>query len=270
MQCGQEVQVRFRTLLLDGTPLEDYLEKGEPVRLKVGDTASVIPGVANYTMGMRLGAERQVTLLPEMAYDAPGFRRKGAPLGSAVMLRLKLLGVKEDKVLAAAKDYNLFNIIQASSRKQAWCGEEVSVLVHNVSGRNVQEKLPAAEGYTTYFTVGARSVPLWLEQAVVGDGNFKPLGLGGYRGVKLTDDMTESKEFLAWEGAGVLKTDAGKDAVLRVQLVSVGDEKIEVQDSEAEKSAAEKEEGWTHDEPQEKADDTAPKMKKETAPAPAE
>lgn len=248
VQCGQEVQVRYRTLLLDGTPLEDYLEKGAPVQLKIGESTAVIPGIPNYTMGMRLGGERQVTLPPEMAYDVTEFRRKDVPLGSAVMLRLKLMGVKEEKALAATEGYRLFNIVQAASRKQAWCGAEVTVLVHNITGRNVHELLPSAEGYTARFTLGSRSVPLWLEQAVVGNGYFKPLGLSGHRGVHLTGDMTDSKAFREWEGAAALKVKAGEDAVLRVHVTGVGSETIEVQEPVTEESA----EGWKHD----KADET--------------
>ncbi len=266
VQCGQEVQVRYRTLLLDGTPLEDFLEKGAPVQLKIGESKSVIPGVIHYTMGMRLGAERQVTLPPEMAYDTAAFRRKDVPLGSAVMLRLKLMGVKEDPALEA-KGYNLFNIVQASSRKQAWCGEEVSVLVHNVTGRNVNELLPSGEGYTAQFILGSHSVPLWLEQAVVGDGAFKPLGLGGYRGVRASDDMTESKAFLEWEGTPTLKTKAGEEAVLRVQLIAIGNEKIEVQEPAPEETSAE---GWKHEEGEKKADEASPEVKPEAESAPAE
>lgn len=251
VQCGQEVQVRYRTLLLDGTPLEDFLEKGAPVQLKIGESKAVIPGVPNYTMGMRLGGERQVTLPPEMAYDSPEFRRKDVPLGSAAMLRLKLMGVKEEKALTAAEGYSLFNIVQAASRKQAWCGEEVSVLVHNITGRNVHELLPSAEGYTTRFTLGSRSVPLWLEQSVVGDGRFKPLGLGGYRGIHLTDDVTESKTFREWEGATKLNVKIGEDAVLRVHVTGVGNETIDVQEPVADAESSEG--GWKHDKPDEAA-----------------
>jgi FKBP-type peptidyl-prolyl cis-trans isomerase len=258
VQCGQEIQVRFRTVLLDGTPIEDSLEKGAPVQLKIGESKAVIPGVLQFAMGMRLGGERQVTLPPDVAYDVPEFRRKDVPMGSPVMLRLKIMGVKEDKALMTVKEgHSLFNMVQAASRKQAWCGEEVSVLVHNLTGRNVAEILPSAEGYQTRFKTGARTVPLWLDQAVVGDGSFKPLGLGGYRGVTIKG---ESDAFKDWDGAAVLKVKAGETNVLRVHVIGVGNETIQIEEPDAEEKVKE---GWKHEELEKKTDEAAPEVKPE-------
>jgi hypothetical protein len=227
VQCGQQVRLRYFSFLLDGTPIENLSTEDKDIELTVGGHENkVIPGIEHYLLGMRKGGERQITLPPEDAYDNAAFRRKEVPLGSPVAVKIHMDGVTDDPALYQMRE-GFGNILMGNTRRAAWCGEEVTVLVYNLTGRDSREKLPEEDAQRITFTSGTKTVPFWLEQTVVGNGRLPPMNLGAVRTVRLDEGLLEGKDTKHWAPLGALAIDHDKLAFLRVHLVAIGDEKAE-------------------------------------------
>ncbi|KAF9695103.1 hypothetical protein EKO04_006755 [Ascochyta lentis] len=97
-QNGDNVQMKYKGTLTDGTEFDSNYGRGAPFEFKLG-AGQVIEGWDKGLLGMCIGEGRKLTIPPAMAY---GNQRIGPiPAGSTLVFETELLGIKgvkaEDK-----------------------------------------------------------------------------------------------------------------------------------------------------------------------------
>jgi ketosteroid isomerase-like protein len=90
-QPGQEVAVHYTGTLDNGTKFDSSLDRGEPIRFKIG-VGQVIRGWDEGLMTMKVGGKRKLVIPPQLGYGA---RRMGPiPPNSTLVFDVELLSVQ--------------------------------------------------------------------------------------------------------------------------------------------------------------------------------
>ncbi|MBO0860707.1 MAG: FKBP-type peptidyl-prolyl cis-trans isomerase [Chloracidobacterium sp.] len=90
-QPGQEVTVHYTGTLDTGAKFESSLDRGEPIKFKIG-VGKVIQGWDEGLMTMKVGGKRKLVIPPQLGYGA---RRMGPiPPNSTLVFEVELLGVQ--------------------------------------------------------------------------------------------------------------------------------------------------------------------------------
>jgi ketosteroid isomerase-like protein len=90
-QPGQEVAVHYTGTLDDGTKFDSSLDRGEPIKFKIG-VGQVIKGWDEGLMTMKVGGKRKLVIPPQLGYGA---RRMGPiPPNSTLVFDVELLSVQ--------------------------------------------------------------------------------------------------------------------------------------------------------------------------------
>jgi len=92
---GDEVNVRYRCELPDGTPIKqlDLFEQGKSHRFRIGD-GTVIAGVNDGILGMKPGGRRRVTVPPLLHWGDGGYGGV-IPPDAALVFEIELLALYE-------------------------------------------------------------------------------------------------------------------------------------------------------------------------------
>jgi len=90
-QPGQEVAVHYTGTLENGTKFDSSLDRGEPIRLKIG-VGQVIKGWDEGLMTMKVGGKRKLVIPPQLGYGARGVGP--IPPNSILVFEVELLDVK--------------------------------------------------------------------------------------------------------------------------------------------------------------------------------
>jgi peptidylprolyl isomerase len=90
-QNGQAVTVHYAGTLLDGTPFDSSIDKGQPYTFNLG-RGVVIKGWDEGIKTMKLGGKRKLIVPPNLGYGA--MPRPKIPANSTLVFEVELLGVK--------------------------------------------------------------------------------------------------------------------------------------------------------------------------------
>ena len=92
LRGGETVTVHFEVLSEDGDVLDSSLDRGEPIRFRLG--AEEVPvGLEQGLIGMRELGRRRICVPPELAFGEEGVDER-VPLGECVVFEVELLEVE--------------------------------------------------------------------------------------------------------------------------------------------------------------------------------
>lgn len=90
-QKGDSVSVHYVGTLVDGTPFDSSLERGQPLQFQLG-AGGVIPGWEIGVVGMKPGGKRRLVIPPHLGYGSGGSPPK-IPPEATLVFEIELLEI---------------------------------------------------------------------------------------------------------------------------------------------------------------------------------
>jgi peptidylprolyl isomerase len=88
---GKGVSVHYTGRLEDGTQFDSSLDRGEPIRFRLG-VGQVIEGWDKGLLGMKVGGQRTLVIPPHMGYGPDG-AGDDIPPNAVLIFEVELVGV---------------------------------------------------------------------------------------------------------------------------------------------------------------------------------